>query len=82
MQSLPYLSWVRVLAVAAAGLALAALFAYSALFPRLSWWVDDALQRRLAAALPLDGVVVVDVDDPVERQRGGEAPLQPVIDPP
>jgi signal transduction histidine kinase/ActR/RegA family two-component response regulator len=73
VQSLAYLPWLRVLAVAAGGLALAGLFAYSALFPRLSWWVDDALQRRLASALPLDGVVVVDVDE-ASMQR-----LQPKV---
>ncbi|MDH4096459.1 MAG: CHASE2 domain-containing protein, partial [Betaproteobacteria bacterium] len=66
-------SSLRGLAVAFIGLALAALFMHSALFSRLSWWVDDALQRRLAASLPLDGVVVVDVDE-ASMQR-----LQPSI---
>ncbi|MDH4060985.1 MAG: hypothetical protein OEU94_09255, partial [Aquincola sp.] len=55
VQSLSYSSSLRGLAVAFIGLALAALFMHSALFSRLSWWVDDALQRRLAASLPLDG---------------------------
>ena len=34
--------------MAASGLALGGLFAYTTLFPRLTWWVDDALQRALA----------------------------------
>ncbi|MEO8717985.1 MAG: CHASE2 domain-containing protein [Burkholderiales bacterium] len=60
--------WLRALLVVAGGLALAALFSQTTLFPRLSWWVDDALQRQFARALPFDRVVVVDVDE-VSMQR-------------
>jgi signal transduction histidine kinase/FixJ family two-component response regulator len=55
--------WLRALLAAAGGLLLAALFSQSTLFSRLTWWVDDALQRRFAVELPLDTVVVVDVDE-------------------
>jgi signal transduction histidine kinase/CheY-like chemotaxis protein len=51
------------LVVAAGGLLLAGLFSQTTLYPRLAWWLDDALQRRLAVALPMDGSVVVDVDE-------------------
>ena len=53
----------RALVVAAGGLLLAGLFSQTTLYPRLAWWLDDALQRELAVALPLDHVVVVDVDE-------------------
>jgi signal transduction histidine kinase/FixJ family two-component response regulator len=56
-------AWLRALIVAAGGLLLAALFSQTTLYPRLTWWLDDALQRRLALALPMDRVVVVDVDE-------------------
>jgi len=55
--------WLRALVVAAGGLLLAGLFSQTTLYPRLSWWLGDALQRRLAVALPMDRVVVVDVDE-------------------
>ncbi len=58
-----YLPWLRALPAVAGGLLLAALFSQSALFARLSWWVDDVLQRRFAVELPLDRVAVVDVDE-------------------
>jgi signal transduction histidine kinase/DNA-binding response OmpR family regulator len=61
------------LAVAASGLALGGLFAYTTLFPRLTWWVDDALQRALATPAAFEGVVVVDVDE-ASMQR-----LQPTL---
>jgi adenylate cyclase len=63
VQAFAYLPWVRALAVAAGGLAVAGLLAHTTLFPRLAWWIDDGLQRRLAAPLPFDGVLVVDVDE-------------------
>lgn len=56
-------SLLRALVVAVGGLLLAGLFSQTTLYPRLSWWLDDALQRRFAVALPMDGVVVVDVDE-------------------
>jgi signal transduction histidine kinase/CheY-like chemotaxis protein/HPt (histidine-containing phosphotransfer) domain-containing protein len=55
--------WLRVLTVAVGGLLLAGLFSQTTLYPRLSWWGGDALQRRLAPATPMDRVVVVDVDE-------------------
>ena len=55
--------WVHALLALAGGLLLAALFSQTTLFPRLSWWVDDALQRRFAVELRLDRVAVVDVDE-------------------
>jgi len=58
----------RALAVAAGGLLLAGLFSHTTLYPRLAWWLEDALQRRLALALPMDRVVVIDVDE-VSMQR-------------
>jgi signal transduction histidine kinase len=73
VHSLAYLPWVRGLLVVLSGLALAALVSQTNLFPRLTWWVDDALQRRLAVALPLDHVAVVDVDEASMQQ------LQPRI---
>jgi signal transduction histidine kinase/FixJ family two-component response regulator len=55
--------WLRALIVAAGGLLLAGLFSQTTLYPRLSLWLGDALQRRLAPVLPMDRVVVVDVDE-------------------
>ncbi len=73
MHSLAYLPWVRALAVAASGLVLGGLFAFTTLYPRLTWWVDDALQRALARPAGFDDVVVVDVDE-ASMQR-----LQPTL---
>ncbi len=53
----------RALAVAAGGLLLAGLFSQTTVYARLSWWLDDALQHRLAVSLPLDSVLVVDVNE-------------------
>ena len=55
--------WLRALVVAAGGLVLAGLFSYTTVYPRLAWWLDDALQRQLAVALPMDQVVAIDVDE-------------------
>jgi len=63
VQSDAYLPWVRALLAVVGGLLLAALFSQTTLFARLSWWVDDALQRRMAVELPFDRVAVVDVDE-------------------
>jgi signal transduction histidine kinase/CheY-like chemotaxis protein/HPt (histidine-containing phosphotransfer) domain-containing protein len=59
----PVRPWLRALVVAAGGLLAAGLFSQTTLYPRLSWWAEDGLQRRLAAAVPMDRVVVVDVDE-------------------
>jgi signal transduction histidine kinase/CheY-like chemotaxis protein/HPt (histidine-containing phosphotransfer) domain-containing protein len=67
------MAWARGLAAVLVGLALAGLTSQTTLFPRVSWWVDDALQRRFAAVLPLEHVAVVDVDE-VSMQR-----LQPRV---
>jgi len=53
----------RALAVAAGGLLLAGLLSQTTVYSRLSWWLDDALQHRFAVSLPMDGVLVVDVDE-------------------
>jgi len=63
VRSLAYLASARGLIVAVIGLALAGLSAQTTLYPRVSWWVDDALQRRFASTLPLEHVAVVDVDE-------------------
>ena len=55
--------WLRALIVAVGGLLLAGLFSQTTLYPRLAWWLGDALQRRLAATAPMDRVAVVDVDE-------------------
>ena len=53
----------RAMIVAAGGLLLAALLSQTTLYPRLASWLEDALQRRLAVTLPMERVVVVDVDE-------------------
>lgn len=53
----------RALAVAAGGLLLAGLLSQTTVYSRLSWWLDDALQHRFAVSLPMDSVLVVDVDE-------------------
>lgn len=63
VQSDAYLPWVRALLAIVGGLLLAVLFSQSTLFARLSWWVDDTLQRQLAVALPFDRVAIVDIDE-------------------
>lgn len=49
--------------VAAAALALAALLSQTTLYSRLTWWLEDAQQRAAGPTLPLDHVVVFDVDE-------------------
>ena len=53
----------RALWVAGAALLLAGLFSQTSLYPRLMWWLEDSQQRALGAPLPLDHVVVFDVDE-------------------
>ena len=53
----------RASCVVAASLLLTGLFSNTTLYPRLSWWLDDLQQRLLAKQLPLDHVVVIDVDE-------------------
>jgi signal transduction histidine kinase/CheY-like chemotaxis protein len=53
----------RASCVVAASLALAGLFSNTTLYPRLSWWLEDQQQRLFARQLPLDHVIVIDVDE-------------------
>jgi len=53
----------RALWVAGAALLLAGLFSQTSLYPRLMWWLEDSQQRSLGVPLPLDHVVVIDVDE-------------------
>ena len=53
----------RALCVVAASLLLAGLFSTTTLYPRLSWWLEDLQQRLFARQLPLDHVIVIDVDE-------------------
>jgi signal transduction histidine kinase len=53
----------RASCVVAASLLLAGLFSQTTLYPRLSWWLEDLQQRLFARQLPLDHVIVVDVDE-------------------
>lgn len=55
--------WMRALCVVAASLLLAGLFSTTTLYPRLSWWLEDLQQRLFARQLPLDHVIVIDVDE-------------------
>ena len=53
----------RMAGVAAAALLLAALCSQTVLYSRISWWLEDAQQRAVGRALPLDHVVIFDVDE-------------------
>jgi signal transduction histidine kinase/CheY-like chemotaxis protein len=53
----------RAACVVAASLLLAGLFSHTTLYPRLSWWLEDLQQRAFARQLPLDHVIVIDVDE-------------------
>ncbi|MFA5915621.1 MAG: CHASE2 domain-containing protein [Burkholderiales bacterium] len=53
----------RALGVLAAALVLVGLFSQTTLYPRLVWWFEDSVQRLLRSPLPMDHVVVVDVDE-------------------
>ena len=54
---------IRASCVVAASLAFAGLFSQTTLHPRLSWWLEDQQQRRFGRQLPLDHVLVVDIDE-------------------
>lgn len=56
------------LGVVAAALLLVGLFSQTTLYPRLGWWIDDAAQRLLSSPLPMDHVLVVDVDEESMRR--------------
>ncbi len=58
-----------------AGIALAALFAQTTLFDRLSDWLYDSLQRSIGRTTDLDNVLVLDVDE--ESLRRLARPLGP-----
>ncbi len=51
------------LGACAVGIALAALFAQTTLFDRLSSWLYDSLQRSMGRITDLDNVLVLDVDE-------------------
>jgi signal transduction histidine kinase/CheY-like chemotaxis protein/HPt (histidine-containing phosphotransfer) domain-containing protein len=53
----------RAIGVVAAALLLSALFSQTTLYSRVAWWFEDSLQRRLGPTLPLDHVVIFDVDE-------------------
>ena len=53
----------RMLGVAGAALALAALLSQTTLYSRVAWWLEDAQQRAAGRTLPLDHVVIFDVDE-------------------
>src|SRR3954462_4868172 len=53
----------RAFCVVAASLLLAGLFSTTTLYPRLAWWLEDLQQRVFARQLPLDHVIVIDVDE-------------------
>src|SRR5689334_18891163 len=53
----------RAAGVALAALLLAALFSQTTLYPRVAWWLEDSQQRLVGVTLPLDHVVVFDVDE-------------------
>ncbi len=53
----------RAIGVAAAALLLVGLFSQTTLYPRLAWWFEDSQQRWLGSPLPLDHVIVFDVDE-------------------
>ena len=65
----------RASCVVAASLALAGLFSQTTLYPRLGWWFEDLQQRKFGAQLPLDHVLVVDVDEQTMQR------LEPQIGP-
>jgi len=51
------------LGACAVGVAIAALFAQTTLFDRLSSWLYDSLQRSTGRTIDLDNVLVLDVDE-------------------
>jgi len=53
----------RAICVVAVALLLAGLFSWTTLYARVAWWCEDSLQRTLGASLPMDHVVVFDVDE-------------------
>jgi len=58
----------RALGVVMAALLLVGLFSQTTLYPRLTWWFEDSLQRLVSSPLPMDHVVAVDVDEESMRR--------------
>ena len=58
----------QALGVVAAALTLVGLFSQTTLYPRLAWWFEDSAQRILASPLPMDHVLVIDVDEESMRR--------------
>ncbi len=55
-----------------ASLALVALYAQTPLFARLQWWFDDAQQALSARQLPMEHVIVFDIDEESMQRLDGE----------
>ncbi|HKY02388.1 MAG TPA: CHASE2 domain-containing protein [Burkholderiales bacterium] len=53
----------KALLVCFVGLLAATVFAFTTLYDRLDGWVQDSLQRALATSIPLDDIVVFDIDE-------------------
>ncbi len=53
----------RAFGVVMAALLLVGLFSQTTLYPRLTWWFEDSVQRVVGSPLPMDHVVAIDVDE-------------------
>lgn len=58
----------RALGIVAAALLLVGMFSQTTLYPRLIWWFEDSLQHLLGSPLPMEHVVVFDVDEESMRR--------------
>ena len=54
---------VRSLVVVASALLAVGVLSETSLYPRLRWWFEDTMQRRVGPSLPMDHVLAVDVDE-------------------
>lgn len=54
--------------IVAAALLLVGLFSQTTLYPRLTWWFEDSLQRVSGSPLPMNHIVVIDVDEESMRR--------------
>jgi signal transduction histidine kinase/CheY-like chemotaxis protein len=53
----------RALGIIAAAILVVGVLAQTSFYPRLRWWFEDAVQALLSPSLPMDHVLVVDVDE-------------------